>query len=326
MNEFCFLSHSPIDMSRSPQYTDVWREAKRFYNASIQNVFGKIGKAAPPGKYEKGILQCFEKAVQAQKLEEERVQIDETVEHKDLVAGSAAVATFALPKLRDGTPDLSSCVPFKETRWKPLDAFYGSWLDCCFTCGSCGASDTFLFCVDCGEAFHSFCVSAPIHSMDASSVSGWRCPNCKICEISGDVPNDETRMLFCEMCDRGFSLDLVDPPLVSAPIGLWICGQCVDCKVCGNTSEKDGVSVKYWSQDPELCYRCGGCDGYDEELTANMKCQVCTERLRVSDEDILSCHKCDSKVHVLCDERAQEFLTRESLVSRSQKAQKISVG
>ena len=230
---------------------------------------------------------------------------------------------LTLPKLRETPPDLPSCVPFKEFKLKPLDAFYSSWMDCCFTCGSSGASDTFLFCVDCGEAFHSFCVSAPIHSMEPSSVAGWRCPNCKICEISGDVPTDESRMLFCEMCDRGFSLDLVDPPLKSAPSGLWICGQCVDCKTCNNTSEKEGISLKYWSQNPEKCYRCGGCDGYDGD--SKLQCQICCGRLRTDDEDIVYCQRCDANVHVLCDARAQEYLTKEALASRSQKVQKTPV-
>lgn len=283
-------------------------------------MFAVIGSAAPPGKYEEKVQKCFEAAATAMKLEEERVQIDETVEHKDLVAGSAAVVLMTLPKLRDVPPDMPSCVPFKEFKLKQLDAFYSSWMDCCFTCGSSGASDTFLFCVDCGEAFHTFCVSAPIHSMEPSSVAGWRCPNCKICEISGDVPNDETRMLFCEMCDRGFSLDLVDPPLKSAPSGLWICGQCVDCKVCKNTTEKDGISLKYWSQNPEKCYRCGGCDGY-----LKLQCQICHGRLRADDEDIVHCSKCEANVHVLCDARAQEYLTREALASRAQKVQKTTV-
>ena len=65
--------------------------------------------------------------------------------------------------------------------------------------------------------------------MEESSAAGWRCPNCKICEISADTPQDELKLLVCEMCDRGFSLDLLDPPLASAPSGLWVCGQCVDC-------------------------------------------------------------------------------------------------
>lgn len=271
-------------------------------------------------------MKCFEKAEEAKKNEEERVQVDDSVEKKDLVAGSAAVSTITLPKLRDAPPDLSSCVPFRDAKLKPIDAFYCSWMDSCFTCGSSGASDTFLFCVDCGEAFHSFCVSAPVHSMEPSSVAGWRCPNCKICEISGDVPADETRMLFCEMCDRGFSLDLVDPPLKSAPSGLWICGQCVDCKVCGNKAEKDGVSLKYWSQDPEKCFRCGGCDGFDQEYISEGKCLVCAGLLRLDDGDVVECHQCDSKVHVSCDDRAEDYMNREASASRSQKVQKSPVG
>ena len=55
-------------------------------------------------------------------------------------------------KLRDSPPDQPSCVPFREVKLNPTDAFYCSWMDCCFTCGSSGAQDTFLFCVDCGEA------------------------------------------------------------------------------------------------------------------------------------------------------------------------------
>lgn len=284
-----------------------------------------MGKAAPAGTYQKSILKCFEKAEEAKKNEEDRVQVDESVEKKDLVAGSAAVLTISLLPLRDAPPDLPSCVPFKDTWLKPVDAFYCSWMDSCFTCGSSGASDTFLFCVDCGEAFHSFCVSAPIHSMEPSSVAGWRCPNCKICEISGDVPADETRMLFCEMCDRGFSLDLVDPPLKSAPSGLWICGQCVDCKVCGNKAEKKGVSLKYWSQDPERCFRCGGCGVFDHKSSCEGKCHVCAGLLRDDDVDLVECHQCNSKVHISCDERAEEYLNREASTSRTQTVQKPTV-
>lgn len=267
-------------------------------------MFSKFGKAAPPGWHTKNIQKCFDKAEEARKNEEERVQVDESVVKKDLVAGSAAVLAVTFPKLRESPPDLSSCVPFRDARLKSVDAFFCSWMDCCFTCGSSGAADTFLFCVDCGEAFHSFCVSAPVHSMELSSVAGWRCPNCKICEISGEVPADETRMLFCEMCDRGFSLDLVDPPLKSAPSGLWICGQCVDCSICRNKGEKKGVSLKNWSQDPERCFRCGGCDGFDA-FASDGKCQVCTGALRSSDDDVIQCSKCRSKVHLSCDDRAE---------------------
>lgn len=263
------------------------------------NVFEKIGKAAKKTKYTDEIYKCFDAAVEAIKSEHDRVQVDETIEKKDLVAGSDVVVSFSLPDLRDKPPDVSSCIPCAEVQLKKVDAFFCSWMDSCFTCGSSGAPDTFLFCVDCGEAFHSFCVSAPVRCMDADSVGAWRCPNCKICEISGDVPADETRMIYCEMCDRAFSLDLLDPPLPTVPEGLWICGLCVDCKVCGNTAETQGSSAKFWSQDPLKCFRCGGCTCLMGEDMA--KCQVCQKLLRNGDSDFQGCRMCGALVHHACD-------------------------
>lgn len=298
-------------------------EAKRFYFASLDRVFKKLGKAAPPGKFEPEIVNCFGKAEEALKLEEDRVQIDDSVQKKDLVAGTLAAVTkpVPMPTLRETTPDQASCLPHRDLKLKSLDAFYCCWMESCFICGSSGASDTFLNCVDCGESFHSFCVGAPIHSMTLVSAMGWRCPNCKICEISGEVPQDETRMLFCEMCDRAFSIDLLDPPLTKAPPGLWICGQCVDCKGCGNKSEKRGISKRYWSRDPEKCHRCGGCEGLVKDFASKMKCQVCIGLLRADDDDVVRCSECGGKVHTSCDESAADYASRSMNTQLSQVSQ-----
>jgi len=292
-------------------HTTVWIEAKRFYDACINTVFASIGKAAPPSMYHNDILKNFEVAAEAKKLEEDRVQEDKTTEKKDLVAGSKVVSV-ELPPLRDKPPDVASCFKCHVVKHKPKDAYFCAWLECCFLCGSSGASDTMIFCVDCGESFHSFCVNAPIHSMDSSSIAAWRCPNCKICEISGDSPEDETRMLFCEMCDRGFTLDLLDPPLSDAPSGIWICGQCVDCAKCHNVLEPKGPSRKHWSRNPQLCYRCGGCDGLPE-LEGHMnerKCPICSGIWRDEDTDLAQCIECKTKVHVRCDPKAEAYLEK----------------
>eukprot|EP00538_Stauroneis_constricta_P006064 CAMPEP_0119546822 /NCGR_PEP_ID=MMETSP1352-20130426/1064_1 /TAXON_ID=265584 /ORGANISM="Stauroneis constricta, Strain CCMP1120" /LENGTH=2084 /DNA_ID=CAMNT_0007591549 /DNA_START=81 /DNA_END=6335 /DNA_ORIENTATION=- len=295
----------------NPAGSKIWSEAKRFHNAGLLKVFSIIGKAAPPSQYFDAIQQKYKEAEVAKKKEEDRIQQDESTEKKDLVGGSKVV-TLTLPDLRDAPPDQGSCMAFREVMLKPSDRYYASWMDCCFTCGSSGASDTMLFCVDCGEAFHSFCVNAPIHSMDAAAVASWRCPNCKICEISGDDPQDELKMLFCEMCDRAFSLDLLDPPLQSAPSGLWICGQCVDCEKCNNESEPRGASLTHWSRDPRICFRCGGCDGLLESSMKGRKCPICTKMWRDGDTDIAECEECGIRVHGKCDVRANIYLLKQN--------------
>lgn len=337
-DDFALMVLNALSFNRF--YTKFWYEAKRFYEECLKVVFSSkmLGKAAPPSKYDELVQKNFVAADAAQQMEVDRLQQDETTEKKDLVAG-VEVAKVSLAPLREKAPDESSCLPFQSVKIKPVDSYYCAWMDCCFTCGSSGAADTMIFCVDCGEAFHSFCANVPIHSMDAYSVAGWRCPNCKVCEISGDVPTDELRMLFCEMCDRAFSLDLLDPPLRKAPSGLWICGQCVDCKMCKNTSEPprpgaeanpatSSISLKYWSRDPEKCYRCGGCDGMPTDMIVGQKldCNVCKKILRRNDGNFVKCSDCNAYVHLGCDRRADDYMkqlrTEELLGARALKNQK----
>lgn len=280
-------------------------------------MFQKIGKAAPRGPYDDAIQKRFKEAEEVRRQEVDRIQVDETVEKKDLVAGSMAV-TIDLPPLRASAPDQTSCVPYLEVEVTIVDAFYTSWMDACFTCGSSGASDTMLFCVDCGEAFHSFCANVPIHSMTEAAAAGWRCPNCKICELSGEVPSDDTQMIFCEMCDRGFSLGLLDPPLTRAPPGLWVCGQCVECQYCRNTSEPP--SLKYWSRHIDTCFRCGGCKGFS---SMEEKCKVCSGLLRQDDKDVVECDTCSAKVHIACDQEAYDYV--QTSASRTQRVNRIKV-
>lgn len=289
----------------------------------MDNVFKTLGKAAPPGKYDAQIKKCFAQAEEARQKEMDRMQIDETVEKKDLVVGSLADALITLPKLQSAPPDQESCVPCAEVKLKHVDAFYYSWMDACYTCGSSGATDTMVFCVDCGEAYHSFCANAPVHSMTKTCVAGWRCPNCKVCEISGDVPPDETHLIFCEMCDRAFSLGLLDPPLEEAPPGLWICGQCVDCKECNNTGDPRGASLKHWSRDPDKCYSCGGCQGLVDESDVTKVCKSCRKLLHMDEPAVVQCHRCSSRIHCRCDSRAAKYVRSKENATRAKKAQKV---
>ncbi len=132
------------------------------------------------------------------------------------------------------------------------EAFYLAWMDLCFSCGSAGSAENMLYCHDCGEAFHFWCVLAPGGSMDAEARAGWRCNNCKICCLCYEAkPNDDGVLLYCEVCDRAYHTDCLQPPLPSVPEGRWVCGRCVKCKDCSIP-----LSFREWSVTHEACKFC----------------------------------------------------------------------
>ena len=63
---------------------------------------------------------------------------------------------------------------------------YGSIipLETCVSCGSCGDRESMLFCADCGEAYHIYCMSLS-GTVNEEMRNGWRCMNCKVCEVCG---------------------------------------------------------------------------------------------------------------------------------------------
>uniref|UniRef100_M4B1Q0 Histone-lysine N-methyltransferase n=1 Tax=Hyaloperonospora arabidopsidis (strain Emoy2) TaxID=559515 RepID=M4B1Q0_HYAAE len=91
-----------------------------------------------------------------------------------------------------------SRIPLFQIAQTRASAHTSSWLDMCIVCGSAGLQGDFIFCIDCGEGFHSFCIPG----MRAARMEGckqlhpcWRCLNCKICQICGRsgtvcVPDD----------------------------------------------------------------------------------------------------------------------------------------
>ncbi|KAG7386919.1 hypothetical protein PHYPSEUDO_015124 [Phytophthora pseudosyringae] len=115
-------------------------------------------------------------------------------------SGSALAVTTALPDRRIVTNDAfifqtelrtgnsRSLISLFQTVQTRTSAHTYSWLDMCAVCGSAGLQNDFIFCVDCGEGFHSFCVPG----LSAARLEGndqirayWRCLNCKMCEICG---------------------------------------------------------------------------------------------------------------------------------------------
>lgn len=196
------------------------------------------------------------------------------------------------------------------------EAFYSCYLDQCLFCGSSGSSEMFIYCTDCGEAFHSFCADAPIALM--TNRLQWRCVNCKICETCLDSTGnyEDEQLLYCELCDKSYHLSCVIPKVDSVPSTSWICHNCVACNRC-----KDTRMSKSWGSEVSLCRACILDDENSvQNMLLNSRMKEEYELQLMIEEDILSrslrclccvcsmdcsacyinCVKCMSKTHPNC--------------------------
>lgn len=127
-----------------------------------------------------------------------------------------------------------------------------AWTDVCLSCGSAGDPHRMVLCVDCGEAYHLFCASPGVAATERVRNS-WRCPNCKLCEICGTTTaHDDTALLVCDRCDKGYHTFCLIPPLSAVPEGKWICGVCSDCQEC----RKPSINRRLWSNSVDICGLC----------------------------------------------------------------------
>ena len=109
-------------------------------------------------------------------------------------------------------PDPESSAAITEVLLTDVEAYYYAWLECCLACGSTGDPSKFIFCMDCGEAYHHFCIGVPLTSMDDYAKCSWRCVNCKLCEACGGE-SDDADLIQCELCDKGYHMKCISPPL-----------------------------------------------------------------------------------------------------------------
>jgi hypothetical protein len=115
-------------------------------------------------------------------------------------------------------------------------AIYTFPIDQCLSCGSSGCPENFLFCIDCGECAHSYCIDVSFVGISDSIKLTWRCLNCKVCDIpSCEVSNDSPewpRMIICDLCDRSYHLCCLKPPINDFPEGSWFCYRCDESSYC----------------------------------------------------------------------------------------------
>eukprot|EP01047_Picozoa_sp_COSAG01_P016172 COSAG01_NODE_822_length_13306_cov_4.866132_13_plen_1123_part_00 len=168
-------------------------------------------------------------------------------------------------------------------------------METCLLCCGSGDPDSFIYCTQCGESFHSLCLNQQLSSRKKFDKirSRWRCLSCMRCSICEDGTDDN--LVVCDVCDRGFHLECIRPAISQVPEGSWVCADCVQCLSCGVTTPGKSKSDK-WHQDYTLCTPCSQL--YDKK----QYCPVCLKCYQMdSDERMVGCDKCGMWVHTDCD-------------------------
>jgi len=107
------------------------------------------------------------------------------------------------------------------------------------TCKHCGGNvnqnkigvpEILLHCSKCNQSSHPTCVGLSLDLLQFVTSYEWECTDCKKCMMCFKS-EDEDKMLFCDLCDRGYHIYCVG--LTEIPGGRWHCGSCAFCVSCG---------------------------------------------------------------------------------------------
>ncbi|XP_035226490.1 PHD finger protein 10-like [Stegodyphus dumicola] len=109
-----------------------------------------------------------------------------------------------------------------------------------------GKPEELVHCSDCENSAHPSCIELTSEVVDVLKTYPWQCMDCKVCSHCRD-PNDEDKMLFCDVCDRGYHTFCVG--LKSLPQGKWVCRRCGSCSVCGASKPGPETSKAQWQYD-----------------------------------------------------------------------------
>jgi hypothetical protein len=177
-----------------------------------------------------------------------------------------------LPSTLAPLPHLPNLLTYDENLLNPSDSFYFCCLDVCCLCSSYGSIEHMLFCSDCGECFHTFCIQSQLQlypskypNFNLSSIQQfaysatqqqpqtqqqqdgrhgngksrfWRCLNCnKCCQQCHKSSCD----VSCKVCNASYHLNCLSPkPRPSSSTHLlrnkheFICEECMEgnCITC----------------------------------------------------------------------------------------------
>lgn len=188
----------------------------------------------------------------------------------------------------------------------------------------CSQASEFIFCTQCGESFHTACLSSSLASRKKFDkiASRWRCLSCMRCSACEDGTDDNVRpaaakpsprvltrswrsqLVVCDVCDRGFHLDCIKPKIDKVPEGSWACEDCVQCLSCGSTVPGKGKNDA-WHEGYSLCTPCW------RLYQKKQHCPICHKVWDAkTQERMIGCDQCEMWTHTACERIDDESYKR----------------
>ncbi|ORX47952.1 hypothetical protein DM01DRAFT_1338790 [Hesseltinella vesiculosa] len=171
-------------------------------------------------------------------------------------------------------------------------------------------------CANCHRKYHPNCAHLTTPKQLAAVDSyPWYCPECKFCCICRST-GDETKLMMCDGCDRGWHTDCCTPPVVDIPEGQWLCPLCAICHSCssidvvgGNDRSNEFIhavapATKEYSYPVYLATYCSPCY---QNFMDDRFCPVCMrsytdgDDVAEDDKEMVTCDKCERWIHTRCD-------------------------
>ncbi|CAG7728639.1 unnamed protein product [Allacma fusca] len=171
-----------------------------------------------------------------------------------------------------------------------------------------GNPENLLHCTKCDVPNHPSCLELRVDMLPFIKKYNWQCTECKNC-IECNDPADEDKMLFCDLCDRGYHIYCVG--LRKVPTGRWHCRVCSVCFSCGCTQPSPDDRLAEWHHEfrkgekntrhftHSLCVSC------HKLYKKGQYCPSCLKvHLKLDDSKSLAeCRSCEKWVHKECIKR-----------------------
>lgn len=201
-----------------------------------------------------------------------------------------------------------------------------------------GNPEALVHCASCEKSGHLSCLDLTVDMMPHIRKYSWHCTDCKLCAQCNDTA-DEDKMLFCDMCDRGYHIYCVG--LRKVPEGRWHCQECAVCASCaardpGGTEEHQAtqslaspdntpskVDAPQWQHEFKkgdkgtrlyvrtLCVPCS------KLWRKGRYCRLCWKCFtnQPEEEGLINCSICDRWMHADCCRKAGRVIDADKLGS-----------